>query len=87
MAVTGLFGCYRVYVLLFFAKLASRGSYKTALREGMTVASLTKLLSGCWIVSVACLRLMEWSPEIKMQQSKVTEKKILIIMKKKNIRR
>ena len=32
----GLCGCYRVYVPLFPAKIALRGSYGTALREGVT---------------------------------------------------
>ena len=34
----GLCGCYGVYVRLFFAKIALRGSYGTVLREGVTVS-------------------------------------------------
>ena len=34
----GLSGCYGVYVQLFFAKIALRGSYGTDLREDVAVA-------------------------------------------------
>ena len=41
----GLCGCYGVYVPLFFLKIAVRGSFGTALRDGMTkVLQYTALL-------------------------------------------
>ena len=38
MAVTGFVWQLRVYILLFFTKIALRGSYRTDLRENVTVA-------------------------------------------------